>query len=77
MSTVVPSDRNVSVIQLDVEGSELQALKGALATIKRCKPLLVIEELPSDAWITDNILGMGYVLVGKVYSNSILSPPKG
>ncbi|MGC2636810.1 MAG: FkbM family methyltransferase [Acidobacteriaceae bacterium] len=72
----VPSDRNISVLQLDVEGFELRALRGAIGTIRRCRPLLVIEMFPSDPWIAENILGMGYVLSGKVYSNSILSPPR-
>jgi FkbM family methyltransferase len=31
-------------ILLDVEGYEMHALRGALDTIKRCKPLLVVEE---------------------------------
>jgi FkbM family methyltransferase len=29
---------------LDVEGTEYDALRGAFATIKRCKPMLVLEE---------------------------------
>lgn len=31
------------VIQLDIEGFELYALQGAIETIKRCKPIIVLE----------------------------------
>jgi FkbM family methyltransferase len=34
---------HVDLLQLDVEGFELQALKGAAATIARCSPLIVLE----------------------------------
>lgn len=33
-------------IFLDVEGYEVEALSGALETIKRCRPVLHVEELP-------------------------------
>jgi FkbM family methyltransferase len=36
---VVPSERTVSIIQLDVEGFEKEALTGALMTVRRCKPI--------------------------------------
>ena len=36
--------RNVIVLQLDVEGHELPALKGAERTIARCKPVILIED---------------------------------
>jgi FkbM family methyltransferase len=34
---------DVDLLQLDVEGFELQALKGAAATIARCRPVIVVE----------------------------------
>ena len=40
---VVPDDRHVSIVQLDVEGHEMAALKGARETIRRCKPILILE----------------------------------
>ena len=38
----------VDFIKLDVEGSELAALKGATETIKRSKPILMVECKKSD-----------------------------
>lgn len=35
---------DLDAIFLDVEGFEMEALKGAMATIRRCRPLLVLEE---------------------------------
>jgi FkbM family methyltransferase len=43
---IVPPDRHVGVIHLDVEGYERAALEGARKTIARCRPLLVLETLP-------------------------------
>jgi FkbM family methyltransferase len=34
---------NISIIKIDVEGHELNVLKGAEKTINRCKPVLVLE----------------------------------
>lgn len=42
----------VTFIKLDVEGSELETLKGACRTIQRCKPKLAISvyHKPKDLW---------------------------
>lgn len=34
--------KDISIIKMDIEGSELEALHGAIETIKRCRPLLMI-----------------------------------
>jgi len=36
----------VGLIKIDIQGSEVIALKGAAETIKRCKPVILIEEKP-------------------------------
>ena len=61
---VMPIDEfgldDVCLIHLDVEGSELAALQGALETIERCRPILYVEtNRPQDndallAWINAN-----------------------
>lgn len=39
---------NCALIKLDVEGMEASALKGALGTIRRCRPVLFFERHKSD-----------------------------
>jgi hypothetical protein len=58
---VVPPDRTVSVLQLDVEGFEEQALDGAMDTIRRCRPLIILESLPRPEWMALQLAPLGYV----------------
>lgn len=67
---IVPAERAVSILQLDVEHYEQQALAGALSTIGRCRPLLVLETLPAEAdWFARNILALEYEEFGKLDKN--------
>ena len=34
-----------TVVKLDIEGGELEALKGAINTINRCRPIITFEYL--------------------------------
>lgn len=79
--TVAP-DRKVSIIQLDVEGYEQQALAGALGTIRRTLPVLILEDWPESSflesdWFRDQILRLGYRQVKTIYENVIFEhvPP--
>jgi FkbM family methyltransferase len=38
----VIKDENVSIIKMDIEGSEMDALQGAEQTIARCRPIMMI-----------------------------------
>jgi FkbM family methyltransferase len=72
----IGSDRQVSIIQLDVEGHEQQALSGALQTITRCLPVLIIEILAdstllSTDWFKKNILPLGYRMTGMIHGNMV------
>jgi FkbM family methyltransferase len=74
LDDIVPATRKVTVLQLDVEGSEEQALMGALKTIKRCLPQIILESLPKDRdWFSHAILGLGYREVAKVHSNTVFA----
>jgi len=66
----VPSDRHVGALELDVEGHEQQALAGALLTIKRCRPLLILEKLPSQDWLQQHL--PDYRVTGTVNGNKVL-----
>lgn len=77
VDAIVPKDRNVSIIQFDLEGFEIPALKGAMETIKRCKPILILEilshnDIINNSWFTENILSLGYEIAGKVHNNTII-----
>lgn len=58
---VVPETATPTIIQLDVEGYEELALLGASKTIKRCKPFLILETLPTPGSAADDLLNsLGY-----------------
>ena len=55
---------NCDLIQLDVEGHEIQALRGAKETIEKFKPIIIVEM----AWSNPNSLlnSFGYGLIEKI-----------
>lgn len=69
-------DRNISILHLDVEGHEKQALMGAMKTIKRCLPIIILEvfenrKLLDNQWFAENILILGYKEKLTIHGNSI------
>jgi FkbM family methyltransferase len=74
LDDVVGADRKVSILQLDIEGYEQKALKGARRILTQCKPLLILENLPkSPRWQEKHITGLGYREVGQIHGNYVLS----
>jgi hypothetical protein len=76
---VIPLDRRVSIIQLDVGGHEQPALAGAMRAISRYHPIIVVEILVDSAqsssnWITENITHLGYRQKGFVDENAVFFP---
>ncbi|BBM83780.1 FkbM family methyltransferase [Candidatus Uabimicrobium amorphum] len=79
IDNIISTERNVSVIQLDVEGYEEYALKGGIATIRRCLPIIIVEtsptsELITGEWFRTNILGLGYKQQQKIHGNIVFIP---
>lgn len=75
---IIPKESLVSIIQLDIEGYEKEALIGGLKTINRCKPIIIIEDnnnIIQSNWFADNILSMGYEVNQKIHNNTLLSIP--
>ena len=72
LDDVIPTDRQVSIIHLDVEGYEERALMGALRTIERCRPTLVLETVPERSWLAESILALGYRIGPKLHLNTVL-----
>lgn len=43
LDAIIPEDCRIDLIKIDVEGAQLQVLRGAANTIKRCRPYIVFE----------------------------------
>lgn len=43
LDDIIPTDTKIDLIKIDVEGAEFNVLKGAEATIKKSKPLIIFE----------------------------------
>ena len=71
---------NISVLKIDVEGMEIYVLKGAIDTIKRCRPLIIFEAWGADWFkeerqkVIDFVLGLGYELDFRFGDNIIATP---
>lgn len=72
MDSIVPPDRRVRILQLDVEGYEAQALQGAAETIRRCRPVLILRTMPAGPWAAAFLQTEGYRTVQKLTENIIL-----
>lgn len=75
---VISTERDIGILQLDVEGYEKEALSGGLVTIRRCLPTLVLEVLPNSdleqsEWFSKNVLSLGYRMIAKLHRNSVYS----
>ena len=67
----VPGDRPIGVIHLDVEGYEAEALAGALETIERWRPLILLETIPWESAAMQSLVELGYSGCAKVNENFV------
>src|SRR5947208_1447979 len=54
------------------ERSIASSRAGAMYTIERWRPLLVVETMPESAWVAINLAQLGYELEGSVHINKVL-----
>jgi len=65
-------DEEVSIIQLDIEGFEMKALMGGIKTIRKYKPILILENVSGDEeFMQSDILPLGYKRFTKVDENTV------
>lgn len=72
----------LDLLMLDVEGHELFALTGALKTIRRFRPLIVLEDKGrcrrrsgvADDWLATFCQQVGYSIAGPLYNDQLLVP---
>lgn len=71
---LIPRNKNVDFVKIDVEGAEYNALLGASELIKRCHPTIVSEFSPSTMPGISGIDGRGYLrfLLGFGYTIAVI-----
>ena len=74
IDALVPADRQVSVIHMDLEGFEKKALAGARQTILRCRPFLAIEGRIGAAWMNEMLGEEAYVAASHFEKNQFFLP---
>ncbi len=77
IDAIVPPDRKVTIIHLDLEGHEPQAIAGAMETIRRCRPIMIVEVryTEGDAWLIDALSPLGYRETVRFGRNVVLEIP--
>jgi len=74
---IIPKNRSISIIHLDVEGYEKETIIGAMQTIRKNKPILILEDnkgIINSKWFTANVLEIGYNVFGIIHGNTVLLP---
>jgi FkbM family methyltransferase len=73
LDDVIPDDRKIAALYLDVEGHETHVLGGARKLLNRCRPLLVLERVPDAcSEVQGELADLGYRVVGNLELNVVL-----
>jgi FkbM family methyltransferase len=61
---LIKFDKDVDVVKMDIQGSEIYALKGMEDVIDRCEPWFLIENYPNenDKKVLDFLTAKGYII---------------
>jgi hypothetical protein len=71
----VCKDRDVSIIHVDCEGYEAEAIMGGIETIRILRPIVVAETNPKSlSAVIEIVQGLGYHSIGTVHQNIVLVP---
>lgn len=60
---------HIDLIKIDVEGAEIETLRGGLKTIEKNKPIIVIESFTNKQKLEEIIFPLGYVQVDTIREN--------
>jgi FkbM family methyltransferase len=71
LEALIPRGRCISILQLDVEGYEEQALRGAEQLIRDHRPILILETVPLSNWFDNLLKDCNYHLAQQVAANSV------
>lgn len=71
LDSLIPNDCEISVIHLDVEGHENEALEGAMQLIKNNLPIIIVETF-SSSFFEKHLAPLGYICNERVHDNTIL-----
>jgi FkbM family methyltransferase len=73
---LIPRDKKIDFVKIDVEGAEYNALLGASELIRRCNPTIVSEFSPSTMPGISGVDGRGYLrfLLEFGYAISVIGP---
>lgn len=66
--------KDCDLIKIDTQGWESRVIKGALKTIKRCKPCLIVEVVNHEninVGLMEEIAALGYRMMGLVQKNAL------
>lgn len=67
-------EKKVGLIQLDIEGEELDAIKGSENLIRKYRPILILErnkKLDSSEWFISFLNELGYQYINEIHGNLI------
>lgn len=74
LDQLIPAERRVILIHLDVEGYEHQVIKGAQSIIRRHRPVIVLETVPPHPWFEGGgIEDLGYRRLKNVDGNAVFA----
>jgi FkbM family methyltransferase len=70
---ILPPVADVGIIQLDIEGYEKYALLGSVNTIRKDRPIIILEDVPQDV-IDEFLIPIGYRRGDTINGNTIFVP---